>query len=425
MNPARWLNHPSCDDQLVSTRLTRLDRFTINKSSIRTPPLTLHHVRPSPALGILHLLSPHILPRSPCLFKHHDPTHPNRISPLLSGSIDSFTRLASIHGLAFPLSFPSLKSELNFIATLALLNFASGYRAALHEATGRGAYDNIRLLVMGMYIDSDSLMSARGWINLSDAQIASLLSISIHQERAHETIPGLIVAERGGQLSELVGMIGQTLREAGEVLVQGGYEDLGAFVVEGLGVAKGSAEVLVERLVKAIPGFSGMGVVDGQPVYLFKKALFLVHAIALRFKGKSGITVPDTANLPVFSDNVLPSMLVHLGILDISNGPAGLREAFPDAGNPDKITKLYQAPAPSEAKRGTPTRESPLLNARDAYILRAAAVDACEEIVRVAREGAKADDPEWRKNMTLPELDGWLWSVAKDRSECGEGSDGL
>ncbi|CUA70477.1 hypothetical protein RSOLAG22IIIB_04215 [Rhizoctonia solani] len=298
---------------------------------------------------------------------------------------ESFTRLAPVHGLAFPLSFPSLKSELNFIATLALLNFASGYRAALHEATGRGAYDNIRLLLMGMYIDSDALMSARGWKDLTDGQIAGLLSVSIHQERAHETIPGLVVAERGGQLSELVGLIGQTLREAGEVLVQGGYEDLGTFVVEALGVAKGSAEVLVERLVKAIPGFRDMGVVDGQPVYVFKKALFLVHAVALRFKTSTGITVPDTTNLPVFSDNVLPSMLVHLGILDISNGPVGLRDAFPDAGNPEKINKLYEAPAVEEAKRGSPTRESPVLNARDAYILRAAAVDACEEIVRIAR----------------------------------------
>ncbi|CAE6463439.1 unnamed protein product [Rhizoctonia solani] len=344
---------------------------------------------------------------------------PSQIEVLLRSPAltESFTRLASVHGLNFPLNFPSLKSELNFIATLALLNFASGYRAALHEATGRGAYDNIRLLVMGMYIDSDSLMSARGWINLTDGQIAGLLNISIHQERAHETIPGLIVAERTGQLSELVGLIGQTLREAGEVLVQGGYEDLGAFVVEGLGVAKGSAEVLVERLVKAVPGFRDMGVVDGQPVYVFKKALFLAHAIALRFKETSGVMVPDTTHLPVFSDNVLPSMLVHLGILDISDGPAGLRDAFPDAGNPDKITKLYEAPAAGEAKRGTPTRESPLLTARDAYILRAAAVDACEEIVRVAREGARADDPEWRKNMSLPELDGWLWSVAKDRTD--------
>ncbi|ELU45078.1 hypothetical protein AG1IA_00898 [Rhizoctonia solani AG-1 IA] len=361
---------------------------------------------------------------------------PNQIEALLRAPalVDTFSRLASIHGISFPLSFPSLKSELNFLATLALLNFASGYREALHKATGRGAYDNIRLLVMGMYIDSsDSLMSARGWTELSDGQIAQLLNVSIHEERAHETIPGLVVAERGGQLSELVGLITRTLKEAGEVLVKGGYSDLGAFVVEGLEVAKGSAEVLVERLVKAIPGFRDMGVVDGQreclffiwlvgiygvgifvaAVYLFKKALFLVHAITLRFQGTSGIVVPDTSNLPVFSDNVLPSMLVHLGILDLSSGPAPLKEAFPDANNPDKITKLYEAAIPSEAKRGSPTRKSPLLDARNAYILRAAAVDACEEIVRVARQG----EEEWGKNMTLPELDGWLWSVAKDRTD--------
>lgn len=187
---------------------------------------------------------------------------------------ESFTRLATVHGLNFPLAFPSLKAEINFLGTLALLNFGSGYRAPLHAATGRGAYDNIRLLLMGMYIDGESgSMSARGWTRLTDVQIASLMNISLHQERPHESIPGLVVGERGGPLSELVGLITQTLRETGEVLVEGGYEDLGAFVVEALEEAKKagesqgtgpSADVVLERLVKAIPGFQDMAMIDGR-----------------------------------------------------------------------------------------------------------------------------------------------------------------
>lgn len=50
-------------------------------------------------------------------------------------------------------------------------------------------------------------------------------------------------------------------------------------------------------------------------------------------------------------------------------------------------------------------------------MLRAAAVDACDIIVQAAREDAKDEDASWRKEMTLPQLDGWLWAVAKDRKD--------
>lgn len=354
-------------------------------------------------------------------------------SPALASS---FTRLGSVHGLNFPLAFPSVKSELNFLGTLALLNFASGYRAPLHAATKRGAYDNIRTLVMGMYIDSDSgIMSARGWDQLTAPQIASLMNISLHQEKVHPTIPGLVVGELGGPLNELVEIVVTTLNEAGQVLIKGGYDDLGAFIVEALEDAKrtGSAQgtgpspdVLVERLVKAIPGFRDMTMINGEPVYLFKKALFLVHAIALRFGGAATgpVPVPLTDNLPVFSDNVLPSMLVHLGVLDLSKGPPSLCAAFPNAGSAELLETLLQEPTPENASteagrpmQGASSLDGPALNAQEAYILRAAAVDACEIIVRVARDDAKEDDPSWRKEMTLPELDGWLWAVAKDRRD--------
>ncbi|KAF8606251.1 hypothetical protein BDV93DRAFT_604748 [Ceratobasidium sp. AG-I] len=348
----------------------------------------------------------------------------------------SFTRLGTVHGINFPLAFPSVKSELNFLGTLALLNFASGYRAPLHDAIGRGAYDTIRTLVMGMYIDSDSgLMSARGWEQITTAQIAGLMNVSLHQEKAHPTIPGLVVGELGGPLNELVGLITKALQETGQVLTKGGYDDLGAFVAEALeeskrvGASQGtgpSPDVILERLVKAIPAFQDMAIVNGQPVYLFKKALFLIHAIALKYGNTPGgaVPVPDTSKLPVFSDNVLPSMLVYLGILDLSQGPLSLREAFPNAGTPETLETILQAPTPqtssTEAGRpakGSPSLDGPALSARDAYILRAAAVDACDLIVQAAQQNAKDDDASWRKEMTLPQLDGWLWAVAKDRKD--------
>lgn len=145
-------------------------------------------------------------------------------------------------------------------------------------------------------------------------------------------------------------------------------------------------------------------------MYVFKKAMFLVHAIAVKFGAGSGVGVPDTSQMPVFSDNVLPSMLVHLGVLDLSGGPLCLREAFPDAGSAETAERLYTAPTSSaQPGAGTASHDGPALGARDAYILRAAAADACEMIVRVAGQ-----------DMTLPELDGWLWSVAKDRRDYRE-----
>lgn len=161
-------------------------------------------------------------------------------------------------------------------------------------------------------------------------------------------------------------------------------------------------------------------------MYLFKKALFLIHAIALRFGNKPDgvVPIPDTSKLPVFSDNVLPSMLVHLGILDLSQGPLSLREGFPNAGTPKTLETILQAPTPqtSSTEAGHPAKESPSLNgpalsARDAYILRAAALDACDIIVQAAQQNAKEEDASWRKEMTLPQLDGWLWAVAKDRKD--------
>jgi hypothetical protein len=161
-------------------------------------------------------------------------------------------------------------------------------------------------------------------------------------------------------------------------------------------------------------------------VYLFKKALFLIHAIALRFGGNPGgaVPIPNTQELPVFSDNVLPSMLVHLGVLDLSQGPPTLHAAFPGAGSAETLETLLQGPTPlissAEAGRpatGTPSLDGPALGAQDAYILRAAAVDACQIIVQAVREGMNEGDPSWKRDMTLPQLDGWLWAVAKDRKD--------
>lgn len=67
-------------------------------------------------------------------------------------------------------------------------------------------------------------------------------------------------------------------------------------------------------------------------------------------------------------------------------------------------------------------KEGPVATSDQSYTLRASAIDACELIVETARtldvnscgEGEKLD---WINEITLPELDMWIWAIAKDRPD--------
>lgn len=193
---------------------------------------------------------------------------------------------------------------------------------------------------------------------------------------------------------------------------------------------------VLKDLVSAFPAFRDMSVVDGTPVYCFKKALFLIHGVTLRFGSSSPppFPLPDTTNVPVFTDNVIPSLLIHLGVLDLSvTKDVALRSTFPDAANDTNVTTLLEVPRDTPRidpavtsgtkPKAAPPKEGPVLTSDQAYILRAAAVDACEKMVECARrldETNLPDDQKWIKDITLPELDVWLWAVAKDRSDYRE-----
>ena len=83
---------------------------------------------------------------------------------------------------------------------------------------------------------------------------------------------------------ELVRQIVTTLNETGEKLVQMGYRDLGSFVLEALrsGERVGrendqgpDVNTILEQIVKGIPGFRDMDVVNGQGE--LHSALVLFH----------------------------------------------------------------------------------------------------------------------------------------------------
>jgi hypothetical protein len=176
----------------------------------------------------------------------------------------SFRRVSKAHGLAFPFKFPSHLAELNLLSVLSLLNFGSGYRGPLHSATDRGAWDNIRGLVFAMYLSSSvgegDYLSAQGMKAIQYTQIAEFMRVPIHTETPHEKLPAVMVGELGGPLYELVKLIEKTLNEAGEVLVNGGYPDLGTFVAECLkDGAKAGSPSIVEVTLERVSLFTTVG----------------------------------------------------------------------------------------------------------------------------------------------------------------------
>lgn len=93
--------------------------------------------------------------------------------------------------------------------------------------------------MFGLYISSDAEgdpFSAQGLQNIEEGKIAELMGVAdkVHQEKPHPDIPGLMVGQLGGPVWELVQLIAKAMKQTGEVLVKGGYPNLGAFVLEAL-----------------------------------------------------------------------------------------------------------------------------------------------------------------------------------------------
>jgi hypothetical protein len=159
-------------------------------------------------------------------------------------------------------------------------------------------------------------------------------------------------------------------------------------------------------------------------IYCFKKALFLIHAINIRFGSLSPppFPIPDTSHLPIFSDNVLPSLLVHLRVIDLSS--SSLSSVFPNSvsKSEESLEALLGPPLPYEHGKKQSYEVGPVVTTDQSYTLRASAIDACELIVEAARtldvnSFGEGENLSWINEITLPELDMWIWAVAKDRPD--------
>ncbi|KAF9516693.1 hypothetical protein BS47DRAFT_1483839 [Hydnum rufescens UP504] len=226
----------------------------------------------------------------------------------------SYVSLSSSYSFAFPLKFDNDVDELNLIGVLALLSLSGSLDEALYRHTNRGVIDTIRAFVFSLYLSSssslgdDDLLSARGMQNITRERVAEHMQLSIHEEKPHPTIPAITVGGIGGPHLDF-------LSESGDVYRPGARG--GGAGRPFCGAAGPDPDVVVQHLVRAFPGFQDVHLVGNQ----CKKAILFVLMMAGRFKFTDDAAqgVPSSLDeIPAPADDILPSILIYLGILDLS-----------------------------------------------------------------------------------------------------------
>ena len=149
-------------------------------------------------------------------------------------------------------------------------------------------------------------------------------------------------------------------------------------------------------MAEALPGFRDVAIVDEEPVYLLKKIQLLTRDLYERFSKSHPemFNFYDIGELTIFSDNVIPTILHHLKIIQLP---------IPCDATPRQVDILEGLQVDLRTGRETTAERS--------YIFRAAAVDACEIIVETAKTFPHA--PSFIKNMTAAEINAYLWQLAK------------
>lgn len=340
-----------------------------------------------------------------------------------------FSRLCTQHGLSFPLRFPTPTAEVNFLSIVALLNALSGYRTAFHTATGCGAYQNVVRLMIGLYIssaDEDRVvgagtLTAKGMVGLTEARIVELLGVSVHQERQHETLAGVTVGVRGGEMFEAVQLILNAMHGVGRKLEQLNSPSLGAYIVLLLTHAKSenmddvqATDYLTCNIAQTFPEFRDTHHISAlnQDVFLFKRIFFLLHSLRCKFADKLEWCVPDTKlTLPMFVDNVLPTMCVWFNMFNLADQlPNGMERLY------DWVrTKHCNADLPRQGLVTGSKQAGPRLSQDETYAIRAATLNLGAAIVQRAKQLAEqCDANRWLQTLNEVDLDAYLWSVAKD-----------
>lgn len=139
-----------------------------------------------------------------------------------------------------------------------------------------------------------------------------------------------------------------------------------------------------------------MAIVNGNPVYIFKKVQLLTLDLHTRFSKSHPelFQFYDIECLSIFSDNVIPTLLNYLKIIPLS---------IASDSTPTQVDIIEGLQEDLRSGRESTTERS--------FIFRAAAVDACGIIVQYARNLPGANT--FIKAMKAEQLDAYFWRLAK------------
>ncbi|TIA93580.1 hypothetical protein E3P99_00073 [Wallemia hederae] len=338
------------------------------------------------------------------------------ISTLLANiNPSTFTKLSTEHGYKLPLKFESVEEELTIIGLLTVLNFGSGYRSMLHQHTGLGAFDNVKRFVLALFLSKDSgHLSADGLAGFTLENTIDMVNLNPFHEHPHPTLPGVVVGERDQHAFEYLNLITTTLNDVGRTLQALRKQSFGAYLLDVFGVASGDtststeADSVVTELVNRFECFRDEYVVkldtEAITVRLYKKALLLVEVVNSALK-KHSLAPVKTPPLPIFSDNVIPSMLLHWGVLEIPDDSEvfgkEVRDAFTHTASEheamvDLLREEQKKDLLAEVVAG------PTLSPLQACLLRSSAIEAIRRM-------------SVRSTASEVEYDAFVWSISKQQ----------
>jgi hypothetical protein len=222
---------------------------------------------------------------------------------------------------------------------------------------------------------------------VNSGTVSSLFNLPLKQEK--ELTPGVYIYE-WSKLKGLIERITDVLRETGAILEAQGYYMLYELIFDVCQPGKPATAVnLIEALVKYIPAFRDITQTsNGETVFILKKAQLLAAELYRRFHSEDiRFRFEDINELTIFADNVIPTMLRALGILEYESSLA------------ERID------------------QDDLLNSEEHLDLqlRAISISICEDLVIKMRhyKNEYLNTYEWKELRDI-ELDYYLWRLGKD-----------
>ncbi|ORX82644.1 hypothetical protein BCR32DRAFT_267504 [Anaeromyces robustus] len=309
------------------------------------------------------------------------------IEEMKTNDFESFGKYYDTNNpLKVPLKFDTLEEELNFVALNSLLAFGSGWRDELHEACNRGAANTIKFGIISMHISKMAYGTINHMAGLTITDISSIFQIPLlGEEKQNENMPGVTVSTQHC-LREFAEKIQYSFHKTAQDLKKNGYRSLAQFIMFLINSTKNEvnrAEVILKGIVNVLSVFQDSAIINGKEVFIFKKAQLLVYTLHKAFHKKYPLfNIKGIENLTIFADNVIPTVLIKLGVLVPSS------QVFKAIENKENMAKSNM-----DVK------------------LRAASIVACERIVKKL----KSQNISFMNNEILEtDIDTYLWNLGKE-----------